>query len=209
MANNIMSYMSNVGKSIVYSSIDNIKKTSPALAELAEQNAELSKEVYQSVKDYKTSIKKASDFIVKSDVGQAVAETKKSIFEDLKTGQFYNRKRIDEMEIKASGGLLDFNMDDDPFNSMDSDDFDNNDGWNDWDPSNDDIFMAEALDETGSKIVAGVAGATIRSADYIVKANKDNTRQMQLHSVFLATKIGVHIGAINSSIAQSIGRAHV
>ena len=205
---NIATYLGNVSKSIIYSAVDQVKALNPAISEMVEQNAELTKQAYEAAKDYKGSIKKASDFIIKSDVGEAAIQMKKSIWEDLKSGQFYNRKRIDEMDMRASGGLLDFDMDDDPFAEIDSDwdvnggDFDLSDPWDDI--GTDDKYLAESMDATGEKIVKGVAEVSIRTADYIVGANTKNAAMMQKHNELMTNKIGGFISAANSSILRLV-----
>ena len=200
---NVLKYIGNVSKSVVYSAVDQVKELNPAIAEAVELNSDLTKMVYESIKDYKGTVRRAKDFVIQSDVGEAAIQMKKSILEDLKTGQFYNRKRIDEMEIKASGGLLDFDNIEDPFADMDDDN-----SWDvdsdDWSASLDDQFLAEAMDATGEKITTGLAEATFKSADYIVGSNKQSFRMMQQHNEFLANKIGSHIGAVNSSIGTLI-----
>ena len=57
---NAMQYIANLGKSVIYSGVDQIKANNPAIAELAEQNAELGKVLYQSVTDFKSTQVKIS-----------------------------------------------------------------------------------------------------------------------------------------------------
>lgn len=60
MANPMM-YISNIGKSITYATVDQLKKSSPAIQEFAEQNTELGKVLYQSVRDYKGTQRKIKE----------------------------------------------------------------------------------------------------------------------------------------------------
>lgn len=207
---NAMQYIANIGKSVAYSSVDRLKKTSPAIGEFAEQNAELGKVLYQSVRDYKGTQKKIKDYVTNSIVGEAAVEYKNAIFEDIRTGKFYNRERIDRLQAKYSGGLLD-GFDDDPFANMESDfgggsssssskEFDT---WGD-DIGDDDVFLADTMDQTGSKVTQGVAMATARSAEYQVKASRQNVNILTKHAEMMFGKVNAGMAALNSNVSSLI-----
>ena len=77
---NAMQYIANLGKSVIYSGVDQVKQNNPAIAELAEQNAELGKVLYQSVTDFKSTQVKIGKWIRNTQVGEAAIEGKKALF---------------------------------------------------------------------------------------------------------------------------------
>ena len=55
MANNVATYIGNIGKSVTYAAVDKFKSMAPATADFAENNAELYKSIYDSVRNYKNT----------------------------------------------------------------------------------------------------------------------------------------------------------
>ncbi len=205
-----LTYIANIGKSVAYASVDQIKKSSPAIKEFAEQNAELGKIAYQSVADFKGTQKRIADYITKTKVAEAAVVYKKALFEDLKSGKFYNRERIDQMETRSAGSFLSMD-DDDPFANLESDfgdgsgSSDLDDTFSSWDNiGDDDLFMADNIDNVGSKVTQGVAMATARSAEYSVNAAKENTNILTKHSEMMFNKVNMSMSAMNSNISSLI-----
>ena len=204
---NALQYISNIGKSVTYSAIDKIKDMSPVTAEFADQNKDLGKILYESVKDFKNTARKTTDYVLKSQVGEFATEYKKAFFEDLKSGKFYNRERMDQMDTRASGDLLNFDLDD-PFADFDSDNSDdgfnfNDDDTDDWgDIGDDDKYLADQIDQVGEKTANAVAYATGRAAEYMVASNKQSMTALQKHNEYLIGKMSVGLGAVNSSISN-------
>lgn len=125
--------------------------------------AELGKVLYQSVTDFKSTQMKIGKWIRNTQVGEAAIEGKKALFEDIKSGKFYNRERIDQLQVRSAGSLLSGWDDDDPFDNLESDfggDWDDDSSDSDFDPladiGNDDMFLADQMDNTGSKVTQGV-----------------------------------------------------
>ena len=208
---NAMQYIANLGKSVIYSGVDQIKANNPAIAELAEQNAELGKVLYQSVTDFKSTQVKIGKWIRNTQVGEAAIEGKKALFEDIKSGKFYNRERIDQLQVRSAGSLLSGWDDDDPFDNLESDfggDWDDDSSDSDFDPladiGNDDMFLADQMDNTGSKVTQGVAMATARSAEYMVSASRENTNLINKHSEMMFNKVHMGMSAMNSNISSLI-----
>ena len=94
---NIIEYTKNVAKSITYSAVDRIEKINPVLSEFADSNETLSKNLYAAIKDYKGTIKKTKDWVIKSDIYEAADEGFHAVIEDIRSGKFYNKERIDDL----------------------------------------------------------------------------------------------------------------
>lgn len=204
---NIIDYTRNVARSITYSAVDKIKDMNPVLVDLAESNQDLTKTLYSAIKDYKGTMKKAKDWVIKSDVYEAADVGLHSVVEDIRSGKFYNKERIDELETKSGGQLTngwgDFS--DDPFAEIDNSE-DGDFGFDDSDDeiSKDTLVIHDSIDNTGDKITNGIAMATARSAEGIASTNIKIAQKNQKHNEFLANKISANMGAINSTVAELI-----
>ena len=138
-------YVYNVGKSIGYSAIDVVKNSNPFIVDFVEENADLAKIAYETIKDFKGSLKKGKDYALQSKVGEFAVQYKKSLFEDLKSGNWYNKEREQQLNLKALGSSFeddgDWDLgDDDSWLKDDSTDFNSDDG-SEW--GVDDVFEGE------------------------------------------------------------------
>ena len=121
----VTEYVKNVGKSIVFASIDSVKEHTPGINSFLEANNDIFKEVYSSVKNYKDTYKKIDDKIKSNNIFQAVNIGVKNLIEDAKTGKFYNDRTAEYAE--SALGLEDdedFSFDDDYSSSSDDRDSD-------------------------------------------------------------------------------------
>lgn len=207
MAVNVVKYMKNFGRSVAYSTVDHIKNNNEAIATFADSNKELGLILYKSVKDIKGTVAKGYDYVIKSAVGEAAAEYKKALFEDIKTGNFYNKERIAAMEMKAAGNLADFSdFTDDPFAELDfsDDDFFKDSGDDDLDSliGDDDLFLADNMNEVGFETAKAINTGTARSAEYVVSANKKYNLDMMRHNEKMMSQVTLGIGAMNANISS-------
>ena len=68
MATNAAKYIGNLGKSISYSAVDKVKQMTPTASSFVETNQELFKEVYSSIKNYKVTVNRTTDWFKQSKV---------------------------------------------------------------------------------------------------------------------------------------------
>lgn len=94
----LFDYTKNLTKSIIYSAVDVAKDSAPSTASFAETNNQIFKEVYHSVRDYRGTIDKFRTIVKGSKVYEAVDVGFNAVLEDLATGNFYNKQRIEEIE---------------------------------------------------------------------------------------------------------------
>lgn len=172
----VAQYIKNVGKSVKLASIDYLAEAAPATSDFLETNKELFKEIYSSTINYKQTIKKANRAIKTSKIYEAYDVGKKALFEDLKTGNFYNKEREEAMGMKG----LDMEMDDMDFDPSMLDFAD--------DDSSDAAKQSRAFEralEVSSKAQAGV---TARSADLVATTIKaGNTANFVQNEKILST----------------------
>lgn len=204
MAFNGIKYIKNVTKSFGYAMVDVVGEMNPVVHSFSEANGDLGKELYQTVKDYKGTAKKIKKSVMESDVYEFAKNYKRNLFEDLKTGKFYNKERIDSIAEKASG------WDDESLNAEFSDMFSDDDddiSFDDWDKDSlrSDMFMAEHIDDVGAKISDANAEVTIRSAEYMANVQKETAKALYAQNNKLFGQALQGMAAINANVGQLVG----
>lgn len=167
------SYLSNVLKSIKYATIDTVAEMNPVIVEQYNTNKDFVKETIDNIKS-KSGDNKTGDY-----VKNTIKKTYKNLKEDLLSGNFYNKTRIEQEENAAMEKVfgLDFSSFDgmdDAFNESDDSAFNM-----DWD--NDDSFGTDdsedlsASDKYTADVMAYAMGQTTKA---IKKSNSRSTRAL-------------------------------
>lgn len=167
------SYLSNVLKSIKYATIDTVAEMNPVIVEQYNNNKDFVKETIDNIKS-KSGDNKTGDY-----VKNTIKKTYKNLKEDLLSGNFYNKTRIEQEENAAMEKVfgLDFSSFDgmdDAFNESDDSAFNM-----DWD--NDDSFGTDdsedlsASDKYTADVMAYAMGQTTKA---IKKSNSRSTRAL-------------------------------
>ena len=168
MAIRVTNYLKNLGKSIVYASADAYKEnTNIGKFIMDENNQQLAKDVYHGIRDYKTTLRRASEAIKSTNVYQAADFGFKSALSDLKTGNFYDAAK--------EGKLIEESFDED----MDFDDFnfdeEGGDSSSSEGPSSDTIATIKTLQNTAEISTDAIAGAVVKSGKYNAEITKQST----------------------------------
>ena len=164
----VTEYVRNVGKSVQYATVDYFKGSMSETSDFIENNQELFKDIAAAVKDYKGTLKAADRSIRQSKIYEAGSELKKTLFDSIRTGKFYDPEREAYYQSKASGSLGDMSdMDDWGF---DTDQFDINSG----DMSQED--STNLLSSTVKDATTAQANVIAKSSEYLAEMNKANTR---------------------------------
>lgn len=185
-------YLSNVTKSVKYAAIDALKDLNPIIVEGVEENADVAKVTYSSIKNFKTIIPKAAKSLADSQVGELAREAKKNLLEDLKSGKFYNRERANRVE----NDLVESFVDDDYSEFMV--DGDNDDLGFDTDSNE---FLVDAMDEVGEKTSSAVGQVLAKTAEYQVEATRQSTTRILAQSAAAVATIHGDLAAVNANIA--------
>ena len=185
-------YLSNVTKSVKYAAIDALKDLNPIIVEGVEENADVAKVTYSSIKNFKTIVPKAAKSLADSQVGELAREAKKNLLEDLKSGKFYNRERANRVE----NDLVNSFVDDDYSEFMV--DGDNDDLGFDTDSNE---FLVDAMDEVGEKTSSAVGQVLARTAEYQVEATRQSTTRILAQSAAAVATIHGDLAAVNANIA--------
>lgn len=203
----ITNYLKNLGKSLVFATVeDTIKAEMPSATEFLSTNADTMKSVYHGVKDYKTTVRRAGQMIAGTGLYQAGDHAFKSALEDLKTGNFYNQQRGDDLMMKSMG-MDDFDMDFDEDFSMDSDDKPSLD--------HDTEATIQTIEASTAASTNAIAGATVKSAEHVAGTVRQSTslmfaQQEKLFSGLNNNLLGMH-GTLNNIMAFNQGnlQAHL
>lgn len=203
---NIAGYIANLGKSVSYAAVDKMKKMSPSSAEFASSNADLFKDVYTSVRDYKVTYKRGLDVFSKSKIYEAGDILKNSLIEDIKTGKLYNKEREDKMSMKFIGGdMSDDGFDDSSFN-INFDDFDgfdmSNDDFNDI--TTGDKVISTIVDKSNRKSAEMISMSTARTGEYIVENQKMSTNLLYTQSLQTHSMLQGNLTSINENISTML-----
>ena len=193
---NALAYMRNVGKSLGYSFVDTVAANNPTVTAIFKSSKELSSSLYQSIKDVSAKKQDFDHSELKSSINDLIGDTKKNLFSDLKSGNWYNKQRIKTAEDAAANAM--FGMDDD---------------WDleNWDFENDTEAEAKiqesstreitaSMDTTGAKTANAISTATVRSADYIVESSRLNTKAIYNMTSQGFNKVMTGMGALNANV---------
>lgn len=203
----ITNYLKNLGKSLVFATVeDTIKAEMPSATEFLSTNADTMKQVYHGVKDYKSTVKRAGQMISNTGLYQAGDYAFKSALEDLKTGNFYNEQRGDDLMMKSMG-MDDFDMDFDDDFSMESDNTPSLD--------HDTEATIQTIEASTAASTNAIAGATVKSAEHVAGTVRQSTalmfaQQEKLFSGLNNNILGMH-GTLSNimSFNQNNLQAHL
>ena len=205
--NKVTSYIKNMGKSIKYSAVEEIKKNAESSSSFIETNQDLFKEVYSAARNYKRTIDIGHSAIKSSKVYAAVDAGVKAAFQDLKTGNFYNTKRIEEFENKAAGSFLS----DDGFEDFDMDfSFDDEDlNFDDEETSSTssqsqitkgDVYVGSSISKATQMSAELTANTIAKTGKFIVDANKASTSILLSQNAQLMAGVRTSIAGVHESI---------
>lgn len=165
------SYLSNVLKSIKYATIDTVAEMNPVIVEQYSSAKDFVQDTIDEIKE------KASDKNPTASIKGTISKTYRNLKEDLASGNFYNKTRIEEEENKAMEKVFgidfsSFDSLDDAFNENDSsDDGFNMDSFGDFDSDSDDEISSS--DKYTANVMALAMGKT---SNAIKKSNSKSTR---------------------------------
>ena len=159
--NPVTEYIKNMGKSVGYATIDHISQKSPAAASFAESNQQLFKDVFHSIRDYKTTIQKTKDLLQNTPVYKMGDLAFNNAIEDIKSGKLYNKERED-----ASFG--DFG----DFDSISGDmDFSDMEGFSGT-ITEGDTMVVKSIQSSSERNAYAVTNAVASSTQYLADTNK-------------------------------------
>lgn len=199
MATKASSYIKNVGKSLGYATIDVLKEYNPIVTSFIENNKDITAAAYKEIKQLNSTMAKMKNS-TKSNKYISAAKTvansyRRNLFEDIKSGNFYNKERESKIESEVGEAYM---------AGMDADfgfeDFDDS-SWDDDSLSDTDRQMS-MMDVVGEKVSNAVVSATARSAEYIVASNQESTEALMQQQNAIYTNLHMGMGTINENLGN-------
>lgn len=203
MANNVASYIKNLGKSVVYSAVDEFKREiAPNTVEFIDTNKDLFKEIYSAARDMRKTMNRAKTSIVNTKLYEAADVGWNTLQDSIRTGKFYDMERQKEIELSAWGetGDMDLGGFDDFDDSMPG--FDDED--DDWGSLSDvgkgDIHISNTVEQS-AKISSKVISDTVaKTGKYIADTQKASTHMMYMQNLNMISAIKTGMGDVHNSI---------
>ena len=202
----MFSYMRNVGKSFGYAMVDSVSTMNPTVTALFKSTAEQSKELYSSVKNFDAKSLGFESGDLKGTLGQAVKDIRNNALDDIRTGKWYNKERINRYNDEMAEDMLGINFDD--FGDFDDFNFDDTDLDEQASITQDATrATAEAMDKVGGKVAGAVSTAAIQSADYIVESGRLNTKALYNLNLTGFGQVNKGLAAMNGNLQLLVSLA--
>ena len=208
----VLGYVSNVSKSIGYATFEKAKRMNPTIVSFDESNNQIFKTIYKDAINYKTTYKRGTIALKQSKFYEAADIGLKALKDDLKTGNLYNKKRVEEIERKATDAFLnsgDFDISLDGF-----DDFGDFGDFDDFDDTSTDSSSPSSSITEGDSFVSGTVAASsqanaeaisdtlIRTAEYSGNIAMKNTQLLYTQNIRAFGKIDSQFTALNENIGS-------
>ena len=199
----VSSYVKNVGKSIGLASIDVIKENTESTTEFIKSSKDAFFEIRDAFKDKKDSIKSQANDIKNNKMFKYLTDAVNNLKEDIKTGDFYNKKREDEMINKSFGF--------DDLDSMLNDDFDFDLDFDDDTEDKDDTDTKDTatkkrkkstISKVGDSINASISASAYSTSTAVAKGTDLVINSNMLSTQMLTNSIDKASASINASMAS-------
>ena len=202
----VSKYVRNVGKSLGYAAIESMGDSANTIKSYIESIDEGYKKIYTTIGQKIENRDKRSfkEKIKSSSLYKSVDDGFKNLQEDIKTGNWFNKDRVDTVEddldsmlgsaadIGYIGGGFAGSSRSSSSNSTDSDNYDNYD-------NNSSISSSSISPE--SMISAAYQSQTMtKTGEFIVKGNKANTQILMSHLSDINTRVIGSIGTVYSEV---------
>lgn len=196
---NPVKWITNVGKSISYSFIDEMKELNPALASFKEDNGDFVKSVKNTISI--KSIKDSSKNLSSNEYFSIAKDTINNLKSDIKTGNLYNRERDKKAEDQFASKMMGF--DDSDFGFDDSGDM----NFNFDEDVTDSIDQStkstnDMVDLVGKKTSLAISNAVVGSSEYMAKTSRKNTKILFDQNNILFSKLHSDLGTVNQNIGS-------
>lgn len=177
----VSQYVKNVGKSIAFASIEGVKGNMPGMTNFAKENKETFRDIYGSVKNIRDTMNSVERDFKNTNLYRAIEYGVKNMKEDAKTGNFYNKSRMDE-DIESILGM---------------DEYDSNYEEYEVNHPNSSSTKAtyEAFNASMNEFTIGTSTAVARGTEILTRSNKAST-------TFIASQIERSTATLHSGIGS-------
>ena len=176
----VKNYLKNVTKSIAYSAAHVAKNDlMPNVGDFVDSNKEFLATTYATLKNPKASVNKQINAFKNSKIYEAIDYGARNVFDDLKTGKFYNKEREDSDSLKFAGkgfdvedwnDLSEFGVDNDWESKLDSNTKD--------EVTTGDLQVVNAIESSNKAVANTTANAIAAAAESNNKNSRVNTAML-------------------------------
>jgi hypothetical protein len=203
----ILEYTKNIASSVAFSTSDIIRDDAPAMFDAVAKNSEVFRDIIYDIKDHRQLFNRVNERMKSHNIYKTAAEGKKAIFEDIKSGKFYNRQR-DELFANRSFGM----ENDGGYNSDDDFDFDKEfdlDGNFDDDidepkvdrrPTQGDHMVSDSIIHSSITNANSIAKTLVATSEYAVENSKVQYRDQIIRNQKANFMLQGALGNINKQL---------
>lgn len=192
MSVKVQKYLANLGKSVAYSTADVLSEKFTYAKDFKQENQEVFKEAYHSIKDYRTTYARIKKTITDNKVMDAARVGFDSIMYSVTTGDFYAKSKETEVLNKYGGNLMQ-GMD------IDDDDFD----FGNEDVTDGDKVIATAVKKNSKLQTAITTEAIVKTGKAQMDVSKENTMLLYTQNERLINKLDGGLSNITEILKQN------
>ena len=199
----VKNYLKNVTKSIAYTAASVGKDDlMPNVGSFVDSNKEFLASTYSVIKNPKAYVKGQVNAFKDSKVYQAIDYGARNIFDDLKSGKFYNKEREDRDSLKFAGNAFDVDSWDDLSEfGIDSDWENNLDKSNQKDEiTTGDIKIIDSIESSNRAVANTTASAIAAAAESNNKNSRINTGMLYNQNERLFSGMHADISVLNATM---------
>ena len=192
MSIKVQKYLANLGKSVAYTTADVLSEKFTYVKDFKNENQEVFKEAYHSIKDYRTTYARIKKTITDNKVMDAARVGFDSIVYSVTTGDFYAKNKEQEVMNKYGGNLMQ-GMD------IDDDDFD----FGNEDVTDGDKVIATAVKKNSKLQTAITTEAIVKTGKAQMDVSKENTMLLYTQNERLINKLDGGLQNITGFLKQN------
>lgn len=199
----VTNYLRNITKSVAYAAADVSKnELMPNIGEFTSTNTDFINAAYKTFKNPSAAIKSGVESITKSKIYEAVDYGAKNLFEDLRTGNFYNKEREDRdaaklagLDADSFGDLSEFGIDDDWEENLNN----KSETKLSDEVTSGDLKIVESVENSNAAMANATVTAVVASADANMKSARINTGLLFDQNERLFGNLTNRVSALNST----------
>ena len=192
MSIKVQKYLANLGKSVAYTTADVLSEKFTYVKDFKNENQEVFKEAYHSIKDYRTTYARIKKTITDNKVMDAARVGFDSIVYSVTTGDFYAKSKELEVMNKYGGNMMQ-GMD------IDDDDFD----FGNEDVTDGDKVIATAVKKNSKLQTAITTEAIVKTGKAQMDVSKENTMLLYTQNERLINKLDGGLQNITGFLKQN------
>ena len=203
MMKGVKNYLKNVTKSIAYTASKVTKDDlMPNVGDFVDSNKEFLVSSYTNIKNPKAYAVKQINAFKDSKVYQAIDYGARNIFDDLKSGKFYNKEREDRDSLKFAGNAFDVDSWDDLSEFGIEGDWENNlDKSNQKDEiTTGDVKIIDSIESSNKAVANTTASAIAAAAESNNKNSRINTGMLYNQNERLFSGMHADISVLNATM---------